>query len=264
MALVLPAKLVKEKYVQEILQLRRDFVGFTPATQRLDGILRNIIRLQRHQLPHQLPDLILAPTQFYQWALPRLAQLALTPNQLSAQFMRLDRCLQNYRQFLQTYFGFWGQITQEVAAGFARLPGKHYLEVMAGNGYLSYGLRRLHQQVYTTDSLSWTGENQTGRQPWTTVAPLDACKAYHKYRDDIDYVVMVWSPDGVPVDWQLLQLMRQDQRQIPLLCVGERNGCTNSKQFWQAAHFVNNPEIQRLNQCFSPLDLVREQVFWIE
>lgn len=261
---MLPEKLIAESYVQEVLQLRRNFAGFTPATQRLDGILRNIDRLQRQQLPHELPNLILAPATFYQWALPRLSELALNAAQLSAQFMRLDRCLQNYRQFLQTYFGFWGQITQAVAAGFARLPGKRYLEVMAGNGYLSYGLRRLHQQVYTTDSLTWTAENQTGRKLWTPVVPLDACQAYRKYRQNIDYVVMVWSPDGVPVDWQLLQLVRQDSLKIPLLCVGEKDGCTNSPQFWQAAHFNDNSEIRQLNQFFPPLDLVREQVFWID
>jgi len=247
-------------YVQDVQQLRRQYAALPAVAQRLDGILRNIYRLSQNKLPQPLPNLILPETILFEWTLQQPQQ---DFSQAAVEFQRLDRCLQNYRGFLQDQFGFWGQITPAVAAGIARLPGKRYLEVMAGNGYLSYGLRQFNQQVYATDSLGWVVENETGKQLLTPVEKLDALAAYRKYRQQIDYVVMVWSPDGVPIDWQLLQLMRQDTPQIPLLCIGERNGCTNSTEFWQQAHYQHSAQVTALNQCFPPLDLVHEQLFWI-
>ncbi|MFD0897886.1 SAM-dependent methyltransferase [Loigolactobacillus binensis] len=249
------------KYVQEVQRLRQKYAALPAATQRLDGILRNIMRLAHGKLPQQLPNLILPETVLVEWA---LTQPQSTFTQTATEFQQLDRCLENYRGFLQDQFGFWGQITQAAAAAIARLPGKRYLEVMAGNGYLSAGLRQFNQQVYATDDLGWVAENETGNQQLTAIEKLDALAAYRKYRHQIDYVVMVWSPDGVPVDWQLLQLMRQDTPRIPLLCVGERNGCTNSAIFWQHAHLQQNPQITRLQHYFPPLDLVAEQIFWID
>ncbi|MFD1317390.1 SAM-dependent methyltransferase [Loigolactobacillus zhaoyuanensis] len=254
------ADVMATKYMQEVRWLRQRYATLPAVTQRLDGILRNVMRLAQHKLPRELPNLILPETVLIEWS---LAQPQQDFNQAAAEFQRLDRCLQNYRGFLQDQFGFWGQITQAVAASIARLPGNRYLEVMAGNGYLSYGLRQFKQQVYATDSLGWVAENETGKQQLTSVEKLDALAAYRKYRHEIDYVVMVWSPDGVPIDWQLLQLMRQDTPQIPLLCIGERNGCTNSSQFWQQADYQQNAQVATLNRNFPPLDLVAEQLFWI-
>ncbi|QEA53740.1 SAM-dependent methyltransferase [Loigolactobacillus coryniformis] len=248
------------KYVQEVEILRQRFATLPAATQRLDGIHRNIMRLAQGKLPQRLPNLILPEAVLVEWA---LAQPQQDFTQSAAEFQRLDRCLQDYRGFLQDEFGFWGQITQAAAAAIARLPGKRYLEVMAGNGYLSYGLRQFKQQVYATDSLGWVAENETGKQQLTPIEQLDALAAYRKYRYQIDYVLMVWSPDGVPIDWQLLQLMRQDTPQIPLLCIGERNGCTNSAAFWQHAYFQQNEQVATLNSYFPTLDLVQEQLFWI-
>lgn len=252
--------MVATNYLQQVQTLRQRFATIPAVCQQLDGILRNCYRLQQGQLPLPVPDLTVAPTLLLTlWQQdPTQAPTALT--QTADQ---LARVLGDYREYLASRFGIWAHTTPAMIADLARLPGKRYLEIMAGNGYISAGLRHLGQQVMATDTLEWVAENETGRQLVTKVTAMDALTAVQTYGQTVDYIIMSWSPDGVPIDWQVLQLIRRHCPQVPLLCIGEKNGCTGSTAFWQGAHYHHGQAVQRLNQHFVPFDLVQEQLFWV-
>ncbi|WP_125981609.1 class I SAM-dependent methyltransferase [Loigolactobacillus iwatensis] len=253
-----------EKYIEDLHKYRQVFAAYPSVNQQIDGILRNIWLLKHDRLPHELAYLGV-PENFFVQVYPEFIQKRQwTLSELGQQITELDRLLCAYRDYLEIHFGMWSHTTQEFVADLARLPGRRYLEVMAGNGYISAGLRHLGQTVFATDTLDWVHENETGRHLVTEVEALDACTAYKKYVSQIDYVIMSWSPDGVPIDWQLLQLMRQTKPQLPLFCIGERNGCTNSTIFWQNANFKTNVQVSKLNRHLPRLDLVKEALFLVQ
>ena len=134
---------------------------------------------------------------------------------------------------------------------------------MAGNGYISSGLRNLRpaQTIFATDSTDWTKENETGKHPVTTIEPLDALAAIKKYGSQVDYVIMSWSPDKLEIDWEVLQLLRKDYPEVKLLVIGEKNGATDSAKFWQTAHLTQDDELKKVNEQLHSFDLIDEQIY---
>ncbi|MFC6182251.1 SAM-dependent methyltransferase [Lactiplantibacillus daowaiensis] len=190
-------------------------------------------------------------------------------NQLSAALPAVDQHLRDFRDYIEDQYGMWAYISAPFLKDLADFVGNGpVLEVMAGNGYISKGLKRLHpsQTVITTDSKAWTKEkdNQTGKQPVTSIEGLDAVSAFEKYAADIDYVIMAWSPDKLAIDWDLLQAMRASDHQVPLICIGEKYGATGSKAFWDHADYQAGPAIEQLNAHYRPFDLIHDQVYVIK
>lgn len=189
-------------------------------------------------------------------------------NQLSAALPKVDQLLRDFRDYLEDQYGMWAYISAPFLKDLADFVGDApVLEVMAGNGYISKGLKRLHpnQTVITTDSKAWTKEtdNQTGRQPVTAIEALDAVTAFKRYAADIDYVIMAWSPDKLTLDWDLLQAIRASETPVPLICIGEKYGATGSKQFWDHAHYRDDDAVTQLNAHYRPFDLIHDQVYVI-
>lgn len=190
-------------------------------------------------------------------------------NQLSAALPKVDKLLRDFRDYLEERYGMWAYISAPLLKDLANFTGRApVLEVMAGNGYISKGLSRLHpsQTIYPTDSKAWTREknNQTGRQPVIAVEALDALSAFEKYAADIQYIIMAWSPDHLTIDWELLQAIRASDYDIPLIVIGEKYGATGSKQFWDNADYQTGPEIEQLNAHFRPFDLIHDQVYVVK
>jgi len=108
------------------------------------------------------------------------------------------------------------------------------------------------------------------------VAPATAAAAGHgeqgvqgqaaikQYGDQVDAVLMSWSPNGVPIDLAVLNQLRQLENGPVLLCLGERYGATNSTEFWDAAHFHNDQRLSRVNRYLRPFDLMRDRFYWIQ
>ena len=95
----------------------------------------------------------------------------------------LDRLLRNYRDYLEATYGMWSYVNAPYIKALSEyLHGRPTLEIMAGNGYISSGLRNLRpaQTIFATDSTDWTKENETGKHPVTTIEPLDALAAIEK------------------------------------------------------------------------------------
>lgn len=182
---------------------------------------------------------------------------------MSAHLEKFDHDLGEFRTYLQTRFGYWATITQDFTAAIkTNFPNQSFLELMAGNGYLSKGLRDIGVETYCTDDLSWAKYNQTGNLALTEIESLDALSALEKYGNQVDNVIVAWSPDREDIDYKVLQKIRQ--LNVNFLLIGEKNGATDSKEFWEAAKLVEDPRIDKINQSYSHYDLVQDQLYLVK
>lgn len=239
------------------LQMMRQLLPFADITQQITTCLCVINELRQQQLPTvQLTPLGITDTQFV------TAMLANNDVQQYHYLRQCDHLLRNFRSYLETTFGMWAYINTSFLDEWVKQFGPHrYLEIMAGNGFISAGLRQRHQTVICTDSFAWRAESTTGRQPWTKILPLDALTAVKRYASQVDVVIMSWSPDGDPIDWQVLQYLRQLSPQPLLFCIGERNGATNSLFFWQHAHSLTDRRLLKVNARYARFDLMRDRLY---
>lgn len=174
-----------------------------------------------------------------------------------------DHDLGELRTQLQNEFGYWATITQDFTKELAeKFPEQSFLELMAGNGYLSKGLRDLNVETYCTDDLSWAKHDQTGRKLLTQVESLDALQALNKYGDKVDNIIIAWSPDREDIDFRILKQART--LDANLLIIGEKYGATNSKEFWDNARLVDDPRIESINRFYSRYDLVHDQLYLVK
>lgn len=263
----------KPTYIEQMKHYYHLFSHYMTIKFLINNVLESDRLLQKKQLPQDLPTLLL-PDDIQNIIFKRVNKLYPKGNtrgdrlwnKYSEALPKLDKLLRSYREYLENEYGMWAYISAPFAADLAHFigPKDRALEVMAGNGYVSKGLRDHGVHVYCTDSLAWTKQNETGKHLVTNVEKLDAFSAFRKYQDKIKYIIMSWSPDGVPVDWQLLQAVRKSGRDIPMIVIGEKNGATNSKQFWQHAHFIQNDAVKKLNRHHQSFDLMHDHVYLIK
>lgn len=261
-------------YISELMRDRDLFDDFPEVKYLINNALESDRLLKNGLLPQPLPTLLLPDdiqdtifkqvNQQYPQGDPRGDQLW---NKYSAALPKLDKSLCNFRDYLEDTYGMWSYVNAPFAKALADyLNGAPVLEIMAGNGYISKGLRNnnANQRIYTTDSQAWTRENETGKHPVTTIEKLDAISAIKKYGDQVDYVIMSWAPDKEEVDWDVLQLLRHDYPDVKFLVIGEQDGATNSKKFWQEAQLSQDEGLQKVNQQLHSFDLIDEQIYLVK
>lgn len=261
-------------YISELMHDRELFDDFPEIKYLVNNALESDRLLKNGLLPQPLPTLLLPDdiqdtifkqvNEQYPKGDPRGDQLW---NKYSEALPKLDRALRNFRDYLEDTYGMWSYVNAPFAKALADyLNGAPVLEIMAGNGYISKGLRNnnSNQQIYTTDSQAWTKENETGKHPVTKIEKLDASDAIKKYGEQVDYVIMSWAPDKGESDWEVLQLLRQDYPDIKFLVIGEKDGATNSKKFWQAAQLSQDAALQKVNQQLHSFDLIDEQIYLVK
>ena len=261
-------------YISELMRDRDLFDDFPEVKYLINNALESDRLLKNGLLPQPLPTLLLPDdiqdtifkqvNQQYPQGDPRGDQLW---NKYSAALPKLDKSLRNFRDYLEDTYGMWSYVNAPFAKALADyLNGAPVLEIMAGNGYISKGLRNnnANQRIYTTDSQAWTRENETGKHPVTTIEKLDAISAIKKYGDQVDYVIMSWAPDKEEVDWDVLQLLRHDYPDVKFLVIGEQDGATNSKKFWQEAQLSQDEGLQKVNHQLHSFDLIDEQIYLVK
>jgi len=176
---------------------------------------------------------------------------------------KFDHDLGEFRTYLQTRFGYWATVTQDfVEQMVIDFPDQSFLELMAGNGYISKGLRDLNVQSYCTDDLSWSEYNQTGKLRVTEIESLDAISALQKYGEKVDNVILAWSPDREDIDFRILKKIRM--MDVNFLVIGEKYGATNSKEFWDHAKLIDNSKIRQVNRVYSRYDLVHDKLYLVK
>ena len=149
-------------------------------------------RLAVHKLPQkQLPNLSFTEKQILK----------------NPSLMPLDDLLSNFRQWLITQFGVWYLPNLKWLADLNHfIAGRRVLEIMAGNGLITYGLRALGNELVTaTDTFQWQEQDIEIADPWTQIIPLDAEIALQNISYDV--VIMSWAPDTEQTDEQLILLV---------------------------------------------------------
>lgn len=260
-------------YIERMTHYGQLFADYPAIKFLVNNVLQADRLIAQGLLPQDLPELIL-PDDIQDQIFTKInAQFAPKDpkgdqlwDTLSAALPKLDQDLRSFRDYLEDQYGMWAYISAPFVADLADYVNGHgVLEIMAGNGYISKGLKDLKQPAIATDSLAWTNENQTGNHQVTTVEKLDALTAIKKYQDTVDYVIMSWSPDGMDIDQQVLQTIREQPNQnLKLIVIGEKNGATNSAAFWQLANYIEPAATQKLNRHHQPFDLIKDQVYLID
>ncbi|GKT03650.1 SAM-dependent methyltransferase [Furfurilactobacillus sp. WILCCON 0119] len=258
-------------YIRQLTHFREQFADFSEAVFLINQVLEADRLLSRGLLPQPLPELLLPETlqdTIYQTILARYPlgdpRGDTVWNALSTALPQLDEALRGFRDYLEATYGMWAYISAPFVNDLSQyLNGRPTLELMAGNGYISKGLRdkRPQQTIFTTDSKDWTKENETGKHPVTAIEPLDALAAIAKYGHQVDAIIMSWSPDGQDIDWQVLSAIRQLTPQPEFIVIGEQNGATDSKVFWTNAHLTAPTS---LNKHFSHFDLIHDHVYLVK
>lgn len=261
-------------YIRELEGYRELFDDFPAIKYLINNALESDRLLKNGLLPQPLPSLLLPDNiqdtifqrvnEQYPQGDPRGDALW---NRYNDALPKLDRALRNFRDHLEDTYGMWSYVNAPFAKALSDyLAGRPVLEIMAGNGYISKGLRNNNpqQKIYTTDSQDWVTKNETGRHPVTQIERLDALSAIKKYGNQVDFVIMSWAPDKQETDREVLQLLRQTYPTVHFLVIGERNGATDSKKFWQEALLSQDEALQRVNQYLHSFDLIDEQIYLVK
>lgn len=260
-------------YIEQLTHYRDLFDAVPQVKYLLNAALLDDQLLKSGLLPQPLPKLLLPDdiqTTIYNQLAAKYPQGDVKGDRLWDQYTaalpKVDHLLRDYRDYLEETYGLWSFTNVAFVASLSDyLKGAPVLEVMAGNGYLSKGLKdkRPTQTVITTDSTAWVKENQTGRRPVTQIEPLDAIAAVDKYASKVKYVLMSWAPDKGEADWDLLNHLRTNYPDVKLLVIGEKNGATNSKRFWKEAR-LTQVGLEKVNADLRSFDLIDEQVYLVE
>ena len=182
-----------------------------------------------------------------------------------SQFLQnFAKFLDNFRDFIQKDLGIWTLLNAPMMQRWTALfPHLKYLELMAGNGILAHSLQQRGQRVRATDNLSWATTSATGNKPWTTIEKSDALSALLAYYRYVDVVLLSWSPDRDPIDYQILTTIRQLTPRPQFWIIGEYQGATNSLEFWQEARLIYDSRLAQINRLFPSFDLIKDHLFKI-
>lgn len=253
------------KYEKQLTLYQLDFKMSNKFTRILLALQGTIKSYQNKLLPNfTMPKLELTETDFVKLLLSEDFLDGYTYSEKEEYLDEFAEFLENFRIYIQDKFGVWAMINQPMMDTWVQsLPGKSYLELMAGNGSLSKALEDRHQDVISTDSFAWSNESSTGRELWTKVEKLDALAAIQNYGESVDVILLAWSPDYDRIDVDILNAIRNLKNHPMFLLIGEYKGATNSQLFWHEAKLHYDKRIARINRMYPNFDLVKDHLFSI-
>lgn len=267
-------KIIKSetKYIERLKNYQKIYADFPEIKFLVNNIIEANRLIKQNELPQDLPHLILnddIQDHIFEYVNSKYAQGDPEGdrlwNKLSDNLPKLDKDLRSFRDYLETEYGMWAYISAPFIHDISKyVNNKKGLEIMAGNGYISKGLRNLNQDIIATDSMEWVNENETGKHLLIDVEKIDALSAIEKYKNDIDYIIMCWSPDGIEIDVDILNKIRSMDRDIDFIVIGEKNGATNSKKFWKMADLIENEQTESLNKHHKPFDLIHDKLYLVK
>ena len=179
----------------------------------------------------------------------------------------IDFLLRHLRDALIEYFSMYGFVSSDFVRDLsAYTDGQPVLELMAGHGYISAGLKAIapEQKIIATDNEDWrTQPDPTSAKPVTDVENMDAIAALDMYGENVSTVIMSWAPDTTDADWQVLQYIRDNQYRFDFdfIVIGEKDGATDSDIFWHEAELEEVPALNAHHQSF---DLIDERVYLVK
>uniref|UniRef100_UPI003F5638D5 SAM-dependent methyltransferase n=1 Tax=Lactobacillus acidophilus TaxID=1579 RepID=UPI003F5638D5 len=175
----------------------------------------------------------------------------------------INNLFNNFRQYLSLKYGIWSVANINTARLIKKkMHVKNALEIMAGNAYWSHVLEETGITVISTDSLEWAKTSSTGARPFHKVIDLKADQAIEKYQD-VDLILCSWSPNFGNSDIETIAAWRKFNPNSHLLFIGEKDGATNSVEFWSQDWFKQTKELREINRSFQSFDFINEQIFEI-
>ena len=267
-------QLTEIAYLSELLPYLDLYQNIPTIKNLLQQAIQTITALNKGQLPHALPVMELPES-----VIDEIQTHVLTTYPTDAQrgnalwemlttpLEDVDFMLRHLRDALIEFFSMYGFVSQEFVTALADYTnGEPVLEIMAGHGYLSAGLRALHpeQTIIATDNEDWHLQpDLSAAEPVTTIEALPAVAAIQKYGAKMGTVIMSWAPDTTEADWEVLQFIREQANRyaFKLLVIGEQNGATNSAAFWEHAQLTPIASLQAVQQSF---DLIDERIYLVK
>ena len=118
------------------------------------------------------------------------------------------------------------------------------LEIMAGSGMLTFGLRKLGVNIIATDKQPWKRFAN-----WTDIEKIDGISAIRKYAKGMDYVIMSWPEMGDTANL-ILQELRAINPSVKLIYIGEPGGCCADTTFIRNLQIVDREITRKINKHF--------------
>lgn len=230
---------------EQLQQFQQQFADHPVAQRKINAALATYLGLAQRQLPNDpLPTLSFSVHQL-------VNQPAL---------MALETLLADFRQALITTYGIWHLPNNRWLDDLHDfVAGRPVLEIMAGNGVISHGLRARGDDVVATDNFVWSGQDNQRPDPWTTVIPCAADQALRNYPHAV--VIMSWAPDTDNSDLAVLQALRQARFAGDFIVIGEKMQATNSPAFWATAQLTVPPLLNHHHHSF---DNIHDQVYLVK
>lgn len=175
----------------------------------------------------------------------------------------INHLLNGLRQYLSLQYGIWSLPNLKTAHLIKeKLHAKTALEIMAGNAYWSKALNSVGVKTTATDNLEWAKTSNTGSQIFEKVEDLDAVRAIKKY-PKTDVIICSWSPNFGQSDLAVVKTWKNCS-DAHLLFIGEKDGATNSPEFWQKMNFINDQNLKTINRSFVSYDFIDEKIYEIK
>ena len=92
---------------------------------------------------------------------------------------------------------------------------------------------------------------------------MPATQAIEKYRD-VDLILCSWAPNFGQSDMKAVSAWQKYNKSSHLLFIGEQDGATNSREFWDRHWFKKTPELAEINHSFQNFDFIDERIFEID
>lgn len=260
--------LAKSSYFQEIKTYQIEFKRIPMISEMLDQVLEVDADLQMGILPPQLPFLEINDQMVEAVQCSIITKYPNQPtlgnqiwNQKIDKLMKLDHLLHDFRDELIKRYKMYGYVSAPAALDLSQyLAGRKTLELMAGYGYLSVGLKDIQpeQWIHAVDNESWQYQpQQSALPPQALVEKMDAMDAVKKYGRMAEVIILSWSPDQDEIDLTLLKWVRANFKG-EFLVLGEFQGATNSQAFWMEADLE---PIEKYNQKHKSFDLIDEKLY---
>lgn len=260
--------LAKSSYFQEIKTYQIEFKRIPMISEMLDQVLEVDADLQMGILPPQLPFLEINDQMVEAVQYSIITKYPNQPtlgnqiwNQKIDKLMKLDHLLHDFRDELIKRYKMYGYVSAPAALNLSQyLAGRKTLELMAGYGYLSVGLKDIQpeQWIHAVDNESWQYQpQQSALPPQALVEKMDAMDAVKKYGRMAEVIILSWSPDQDEIDLTLLKWVRANFKG-EFLVLGEFQGATNSQAFWMEADLE---PIEKYNQKHKSFDLIDEKLY---
>ncbi|MDA3730187.1 hypothetical protein PBV87_01480 [Niameybacter massiliensis] len=135
----------------------------------------------------------------------------------------------DYRETLLPIVGYT-LVTKNVCKALASfIKDKKVLEIMAGTGCLTYGLRSFGVNIHATDDYS----EELLTNFWIKdLEQLDCIESVRKYGSQIDYLLISWCAQKAPI-LTVIQLLKHINPKAQIIYIGEtKGGCTGNDALW--------------------------------